>query len=143
MQGLSLQYPIKHLRSNCAPNYKTWAANKSNLEKFYYKTENFKYSFFLFCVREWNNLGKSMCEAKSIKQFKPMCMEFFILKVTSLSSIHGRIGVKLLTRTRLKFSHWNEHKFHHKFRDCVSHIYNCGAEIETTKQFSLALLILC
>ena len=59
-------------------------------------------------------------------------MQFFISKQRSLFSIHDEIGVKLLTRLQIKFSHINEHKFCHKFRDRVRSICNCGAEIETT-----------
>ena len=49
--------------------------------------------------------------------------------------------MKLLSRLQLEFSHLNEYKFRRKFRDCVSPIYNCGDEIETTKHFFLALPI--
>ena len=75
-------------------------------------------------------MENSISEAKSTK--------FFTLKQRSLFSIHDQIGAKLLTWVRLKFSHLNEHKFRHKFRDSVSPIYNGGAEIETAKHFFLA-----
>ena len=38
---------------------------------------------------------------------------------------------------RLKFSHLNEHKFCHSFRNSVKPICDCGADIETTKHFFL------
>ena len=44
----------------------------------------------------------------------------------------------LLTRLRLQFSHLNDHKFGHNFRDCVSPMYDCGAETETTSHFFLS-----
>ena len=46
-------------------------------------------------------------------------------------------NVKLLTRLRLQFSHFNEHKFCHTIKDCVSHMCDCGAETETTSYFLL------
>ena len=60
-------------------NYKTWAANKSNLTKFPHRTVSFKYSLFPFCVGESNSLENSMRKAKSIKHFKLMLMLFFAL----------------------------------------------------------------
>ena len=75
-----------------------------------------------------------MHEAKPIKHFKSMLMQFFTLFLT-LFSIHDQIGVKLLTRLRLKFSHLNNLKFRHKLNDCLGPMCNCGTEIETTKHF--------
>ena len=49
--------------------------------------------------------------------------------------------MKLLTRLRLNFSHLNEHKFRHNFRDTVKPIRSCGAEIETTDHYLLRCLI--
>ena len=71
-----------------------------------------------------------MRDAKSVKHFKSMLMQFFTLK-RSLYSIHDQIGVKLPARLRLKFSHLSKLKFRHKFKDCVKPMCNCGTEIET------------
>ena len=46
-------------------------------------------------------------------------MKFFSLQERSLFSLHDPTGAKLLTRFRLKFSHLNEHKFRHNFKDIV------------------------
>ena len=77
--------------------------------------------------------------AKSIKQFISMLIQFFKSKQRSLFSIYDQIGVKLLRRLQLKFSHKFSHKFCHKLKDCASPICTCGTEIETTKHFFLAL----
>ena len=85
-------------------------------------------------------------DAESIKQFKSMINNFFSLNqiffgyffdIFSLFLIHAPVGVKLLTRLWLQFSHLNEHKFRHSSKDCVSPMCNCGAEIETTSHFFL------
>ena len=55
------------------------------------------------------------------------------MKQNSLFSIHDPVGVKLLTRLRLRFSHLNEHKFRHNFKDTPSPMCDCGSEIETTQ----------
>ena len=101
-----------------------------------------KHSFVSFCVSESNSLGNSIRDAKSIKYFKSILMQFFTLKQRLSFSIHVQIGVKLLKRLRLKFSHLNQLKFRHNFKDCVRPMCNCGTEIEKKKQhFFLALPI--
>ena len=66
-----------------------------------------------------------------------MVKNAFSLTQRSLFSIHGLVGVKMLTRLRLQFSHLNEHKFRHNFKDCVSPMCDCGAETETISHFFL------
>ena len=78
-----------------------------------------------------------MRDAESVKQFIVVLKNVFSLKQRSLFSIHDPVGVKLLTRPRLQFSHLNEHKFRHNFKDCVSPMCDCGAEKETTSHFFL------
>ena len=58
-------------------------------------------------------------------------------KETPLFSVYDPLGVKLLTRLRLEFSHLNEHKFRHGFKDTLSPLCTCGAEVETTEHFLL------
>ena len=129
VNGLSPQYLFNYLNKKNNSNYHTRATSKNNLIEFPYRTERFRYSFFPYCVREWNKLDNSIREAKSIKKFKSMLMAFFNLKQKSLFLIHDPIGVKLLTRLRLKFSHLNEHKFHHNFKDRVTPVCDCGSDI--------------
>ena len=62
-------------------------------------------------------------------------MKLFSLQEISLFSIHDPTGVKLLTRLWLKFSHFNEHKFRHDFKDTVVAMCDCGTETETTGHF--------
>ena len=66
-----------------------------------------------------------------------MFKEFFNLKQRSLYAIHDPVGVKLLSRLRLKFSHLNQHKFRQKFKDAPSPVYDCGSETETTDHLFL------
>ena len=51
--------------------------------------------------------------------------------------IHDPQGVKSLSRVRLNFSHLNEHKFRHNFRECLSPLCSCGLEIESIQHFFL------
>ena len=78
-----------------------------------------------------------MLNLLSSKQFKLILKNFFSLNQRSLFSINDPVGVKLLTRLRLQFSHLNEHIFRHNFKNCVSPMCDCGAEAESTSQFFL------
>ena len=135
VKGLSPRYLTKYVNLKSTSNYQTRSANKNNLQEFSCRTESFKHSFFPFCVREWNKLGNTIRDAESVKQFKSMLKNFFSLNQRSLFSIHDPVGVKLPTRFWLQFSHLNEHKFRHNFKDCVSPKCDCGAETETTSHF--------
>ena len=53
----------------------------------------------------------------------------------SLFCIYDPLGVKLFTCLRLKFSHLNEHKFRHGFRDTINPMCACGTETETKEYF--------
>ena len=61
-----------------------------------------------------------------------MLKDFFNLKQKSLFAIHDLPGVKLLPKLRLRFSHLNEHKFRHNFKDALSRMCDCGVDTETT-----------
>ena len=45
--------------------------------------------------------------------------------------------MKLVTRLRLNFSHLNEHKFQHDFKETINPMCSCGFELETTDQYLL------
>ena len=55
----------------------------------------------------------------------------------SLYHVHDPIGVKLLSRLRLQFTHLNEYKFIHGFNDTVNPMCPCGTDVETTEYFLL------
>ena len=48
-----------------------------------------------------------------------------------------RIGIKLLTRLRLGFSHLSEHIFRHNFADSLNPLFSCSLETESTLHFFL------
>ena len=75
---------------------------------------------FPLCVNGWHKLDKSWGKVENIKHLKSMFKEFFNLKQRSPFAIHNPVGVKLLSRLLLKFSHLNEHKFLRNSRDAPS-----------------------
>ena len=58
-------------------------------------------------------------------------------KENSIYAIHDISGLKLVTRLRLNFSHLNEHKSRHNFKDTVNPVCSCGFEPQTTDQYLL------
>ena len=99
------------------------------------RTKSFKGTFFPYCINEWNKLKVGVRNAKSINIFKKSIVSE--KKENSLFCIYDPLGVKLLTRLRLQFSHLNEHKFRHGFSDTINPMCACGTEIETTEHFLL------
>ena len=83
-----------------------------------------------------------------------MLKNFFSLNQRSLFSIHDPVGVKMLTRLQLQFSHLNEHKFHHNFKDCMSPMcvavlkekqpvtFSCVANFLVTKDKSSVMMFI-
>ena len=53
----------------------------------------------------------------------------------SIYNIHNSLGVKYLTRLRIRFSHLKEHKFKHNFQDSVDPMCSCISGIETIHFF--------
>ena len=89
-------------------------------------------------MKEWNNLDPQIRKPKSISIFKSSILKFIRPKPNSVYSCHNPKGIKLLTRLRL--SHFREHKFKHNFQDCLNPFYPCGNEIENaTTTYSTVL----
>ena len=123
--------------NNANPAYCTRSSQNETLRTFSSRTESFKHSFFPYCIKEWNKLDNIIRKAESLGKFKSLLLSFIRVKSRSVFSIHDPIGIKLLTRLRLGFSHLNEHKFRHNFRDTVSAMCDSGSEIESTQHFLL------
>ena len=68
---------------------------------------------------------------------KKALLVFYKTEENSLFNVHSSIGVKYLNRLRLNFSHLNEHKFHHNFRDTVNPLWCCNTETETNSHYLL------
>ena len=83
---------------------------------------------------KWNKLKDGIRNAKSINISKN---SFISKKENSLFCIYDPLGIKLLTRLRLHFSHLNEHKFRHNFSDTINPMRACGTEVEAAEYLLL------
>ena len=116
------KYPLRSLSSGkliCIPS----------------RTKSFSKTCFPLCIEEWNKLNPEIRNAKSIYKFKKSIITEKL--ENSLYNVHDPIGVKLLSRLRLQFTHLNEHKFRHGFNDTVNPMCSCGTDVETTEHFLL------
>ena len=74
---------------------------------------------------------------ESSKQFKTTILDFIRPKENYICAIHDISGLKLLTHLRLNFSHLNEHKFRHNFKDTINPMCSCGFKPETSDHYLL------
>ena len=123
---------------NLIPNsHQTIATRNRNIRAFYCRTDCFKYSFFPSTLKDWFNLNDSIRNSESIAIFKNRLLSFIRPSRSNIYNIFDPIGVKLLTRLRLGFSHLNEHKFRHNFQDSVNPFCLCSWVIEDTIHYLL------
>ena len=81
---------------------------------------SFKNSFLPHAIREWNKLDSEIRNTKTNAFFRKMLLNFIRPIGNSTHKIYDQLGIKLLTRLRLGFSHLSEHKFRHNFADSLN-----------------------
>ena len=92
---------------------------------------------FPYWVSKWNKLNDPLRNANSIYKFKNYLVKFIKIKENPTVSICNLLGLKLLTCFGLNFTHLNEHKFRHNFRETVSPMCSCSAGVEITDHYLL------
>ena len=137
MNNLAPKYLQSYLLPQALNHYSTRVAKKNLPKTLPSRTLSFSNTFFPYYINEWNKLNDNLRNANSIYKFKNYLTKFIKVKENSTFSISDPLGLKLLTRLRLNFSHLNEHKFRHNFRDTVNPMCSCGAGIETTDHYLL------
>ena len=103
---LSTHYP-KCLFDIIPSSGSFYVTSKNQIPFFNYKTDYFKYSFFL---TEWLQLAPEIQILKSIAVFKNKPLSFRRPSKRFLFNVNDPEAVRYLTRLRLCFSHLNEHK---------------------------------
>ena len=101
------------------------------------RNDYFKNSFIPYVVRGWNKLSTEIRNSTSYQQFRKSFLSFIEPTCSSLFSIHHPVGVKLLVRLRLGFSHLREHKFRHNLHDTLNPLCHCSLEPETISHYLL------
>ena len=101
------------------------------------RTEYFKNSFFPCVVSEWIKLNPEIRRSGSYNIFRKSILNFIRPSASKVYNINDAIGIKLITRLRLGFSHLSEHKFKHNFRDTLNPLCSCSIEVESTSHYFL------
>ena len=103
---------------------------------------SFKISFLPYPVKEWNKLDPKIRNAQTYASFRKMLRNFIIPKGNSTYKIYDPLGIKLLTRLQLGFSHLSQHKFRHNFTDSLNPLCSCSLETESNFIFFYAAKII-
>ena len=127
----------KYLTNMIPKGQQTIVTRNSNIPTIYCRTDCFKYSFFPSTLKNWFNLDASIKNSESIAIFKSRLLSLIRPFQSNVYNIFDPIGLKLLTRLRLGFSHLNEHKFRHDFQDYLNPLCLCNFEIEDTTHYLL------
>ena len=69
--------------------------------------------------------------------FKKHLLNFIRPNSNNVFNVNNPLGLKLLTRLRIGFSHLTEHKFKHNCEDSVDPLCSCGNDTESTVHFFL------
>ena len=85
------------------------------MNSFSCRTEYFKNSSFPYV--EWNNLNPEIRSSGSYNIFHKSLLNFIRPSASKVYNINDTIGIKLITRLHLGFSHLPEHKVQHNFQD--------------------------
>ena len=101
------------------------------------KTKAFNSSFYPYSFKEWCALSEKIRNIVSVNKFREIILSFIRHNENSVFAIQDTKGLKLLKRLTLNFSHLNEHKFRHGFRDTVDPKCRCGLETAATLHFLL------
>ena len=100
-------------------------------------TQYFKNSFFPCVIGKWNKLNPEIRRSDSYNILRKSILNFIRSSASKIYNINDTIGIKLITRLRLGFSHLREHKFKHNFQDTLNPLYSCSIELESTSHYFL------
>ena len=72
--------------------------NSENVETGYFRTDQFKYSFFPYSRIEWDKIDINLRNAKSFLIFRKSLLKIGRPIQNSFDNIHDPVGIKYLTR---------------------------------------------
>ena len=111
---------------NCLPSQTISQRYPNCFTSYRCRTVLFQNTFFPNSVRQWNQLQPDIRNSASHSIFRNALFKLVKPLENSVYNIHDALGIKLLTRLRLDFSHLREHKFRHNFRDTLNPMCACS-----------------
>ena len=100
------------------------------------RTARYSNTYFQNAPFEWNLLDDDTKNSTSIAVFKRKLLAMIRPNKNSIYGINDIVGVRYLSKLRLKFSILNEHRFRHNF-DCLDPVCLCGRAEEDNEHFLL------
>ena len=94
-------------------------------------------NFLPYTINEWNKLDPEIRRIDSYVGFRKKLLSFVKPMENKTFSIYDSLGIKLLNRLRVDFSHLNKHMFRHNFADTLKSLCSCSLETESTAHFFL------
>ena len=120
IKGFSPSYLQKILCFRNVQHYQTRSKSTKIIEQIKARTKAFENSFFPYCIKEWLKVSDEIRSIESSKQLKKTILDDIRPKENSAYAIHETSDLKLITRLGLNFSHLNEDKFRHNFKDTIN-----------------------
>ena len=109
----------------------------ATLSMYFLAKLNISKTFFSHLINEWNKLDPNICSFSNYYIFCDAMLKIKRPVEREIFSINDPIGIKMLTRLRLRFSHLCEHKFRYGFKHTLKTLCSCSIEAKTTTQYFL------
>ena len=119
------------------PPFQRSSRNKGYIYEPFSRTVSFKKNFLPYAIMEWNKLDSEIRNAERYASFRKMPLNCIRTTGNSTIKTYDPLGIQLLSRLRLGFSHLSEHKFRHNFADSLNSLCSCSLENESTFHFFL------
>ena len=134
---------IKSRSPNCLftevppePNISFNLRNTRNYDQNFTRTARYANTYFQNAPFEWNLLDNDIRNSTSISEFKNKLLALIRQNKNLISGINDTIGIRQLSKLRLKFGKLNEHMFRQNF-NCLDPVYSCGTADVDTEHFLL------
>ena len=87
----------------------------------------------------WNKVIPEFRRSGSYKIFRKLLLSlsFILPSASKVYDINDMIGIKLIIRLLLDFSHLREHKLKHNFQDTLNPLCSCSIEVQSTSHYFL------
>ena len=127
-----LLYIFKFLGSRDVQYYHSRSKSAENMKRFKARTKVFQEYYFFQCTKEQFKISEDIRSIEYAKTFKKFNLDFIRPQKSSFYAMHDVSGdLKLLTRLRLNFCHFNKHNF----KDANNAMCIRGFERETTNHY--------
>ena len=100
--------------------------NSGNITTFKIRHNFLQNYFFPSVISEWNKLDLEIHNSVALEIFKNHLLNFIKPSYNNICNLNNPLGLKLLTRLRIDFSHIKEHKFKHNFQDSLDSFCSYG-----------------